>query len=524
MIADGGLRRLRLPRALRKAGFHAPAAVDPLGAGEALARGRWDLVVWAARREELAREVMARERVPVLVVLDATRGVAAAVSALGAGFADVVRTDSVSELVARAAAAVRRSRALASAEDHAAGLRELADGGRDVLARIAPDGTVLFASGAARELLGHDPDLLRGTDVLALCHPDERDRLAAALWSDTPTVVEHRVRRHPAGWLWMETAVSPVHDAAGRLREVRIDARDVTGRRRREAELAGLARVTAAVATGADVAHVAEMACREAARALGVGAAAVARLHGDELLVIAAFGPSPRPGERMPMSGGTGRAVAPIRVEGELWGVIAVEGAEAVLGERVAAHADLVATAVVNTRARERLLAMAHTDGLTGLPNARAFRDRRDADCARAARSGAPLCLVMIDLDRFKRINDTFGHQAGDEVLRTVAGLLARSARRGDLPARVGGEELAWLLPDAVLADAHEAAERLRRAIGTTQVAGVGTVTASLGVAQLGPDGPDGLVRRADLALYRAKEDGRDRCVADRSLTASRSA
>jgi diguanylate cyclase (GGDEF)-like protein len=160
-------------------------------------------------------------------------------------------------------------------------------------------------------------------------------------------------------------------------------------------------------------------------------------------------------------------------------------------------------------------VALARTDALTGLANHRAFRERLESDTARARRTGLPVSLVMIDLDHFKRVNDTWGHQGGDAVLREVARRLQASARRGDLSARVGGEELAWLLPETGLAAARDAAERLRRSIGGTPMAPADTITASLGVAELGPGGPDDLVRRADAALYRAKQGGRDACVVD---------
>ena len=215
-----------------------------------------------------------------------------------------------------------------------------------------------------------------------------------------------------------------------------------------------------------------------------------------------------------------------MQVGTRVWGMLLALGAEAAEAERLAALADLVGLAVANARSRERLVALATTDPLTGLANHRAFRERLLAECARVERSGGPLALVMIDLDRFKRINDTHGHQAGDEVLRGVARRLASCARRGDVPARVGGEELAWLLPDTGLDAAVEAAERLRLAIRGVPFRAVGQVTASLGVAVLGPEGPDDLVRRADLALYRAKEGGRDACEAWAEppvLTASRS-
>ena len=202
-----------------------------------------------------------------------------------------------------------------------------------------------------------------------------------------------------------------------------------------------------------------------------------------------------------------------MRVDGGVWGMVVAVGADAGGAERLTPHADLVGLAVANARAHERLVALARTDALTGLANHRAFRERLESDAARARRTGFPVSLVIVDLDRFKRVNDTWGHQAGDAVLREVARRLQASARRGDLPARIGGEELAWLLPDTGLPAARDAAERLRRAIGELPIPPVGTVTASLGVAELGPGGPDDLVRRADAALYRAKEGGRDACV-----------
>jgi diguanylate cyclase (GGDEF)-like protein len=310
--------------------------------------------------------------------------------------------------------------------------------------------------------------------------------------------------------------VSPVVDPSGRLVEVRIDARDVTERRDAESERGGLARITAAVATGADLVDVAALTAREAAMALGVETAGVARLHGDEAVVIAAAGPGMRSGDRMPLGPPrAGRAVAPVRVDGRPWGMLVALGADADGAARLRAHADLVGLAVANARAHERLVALARTDALTGLANHRAFRERLESDTARARRTGFPVSLVMIDLDHFKRVNDTWGHQGGDAVLCEVARRLQASARRGDLPARVGGEELAWLLPDTGIRAARDAAERLRRTIGGTPIAPAGSVTASLGVAELGPGGADDLVRRADAALYRAKQGGRDACVVD---------
>jgi diguanylate cyclase (GGDEF)-like protein/PAS domain S-box-containing protein len=527
VVSDGPLRRFRLPRALRRAAFDAPRAADHWQAEAEIRRGGWDVVVWAGGRPDLARALLAAPAPPVILAVDASCGAATVVSALEAGFADVVRSDAVPELVARVAAVLTREQARREAVDGAEGLRRLTDGSRDLLARLAPDGTILFASLAARRILGYEPERIVGASALDLCHPGDRDALERSLGGDSAGIVAHRMRLRRGGWVWMETTTSPVHDDAGRLVEVRIDARDVTELRRAEAERAGLAHVTAAVAAGDDLSAVARMASREAAGALGVETAAVARLHGDEAVVIGAVGPGLRAGDRVPLAAGPlRRVVAPVRAGTRVWGMVLALGAEAAASERLAALADLVGLAVANARSRERLVALATTDPLTGLANHRAFRERLLAECARVERTGGPLALVMIDLDRFKRINDTHGHQAGDEVLRGVARRLASCARRGDVPARVGGEELAWLLPDTGLDAAVEAAERLRLAIRGVPFRAVGRVTASLGVAVLGPDGPDDLVRRADLALYRAKEGGRDACEASTespALRASRS-
>ena len=525
MVSDGALRRMRLPRALRRAGLDAPYGADPLRIDAELRRGGWDVLVWAGGRERLAREAAELpDAPPVVLALDATRGADAVADAFNAGFADVVRGDATAEIVARVRAVLAREGRRRDAEAEAACLRELTDGSRDLLARVAPDGTVRFASGAARQILGYDPERMTGLDALELCHVAERDALAAALLDDRGAVVLHRMRRLHGGWVWMETTVSPVLDPSGRLVEARIDGRDVTERRHAEAERAGLARITAAVAAGATLAEVAALTAREAAAALGLETAGVARIHGDEAVVIAGTGHGMRAGDRLPLGPPRpGRAVAPVRVDGGVWGMVTAVGAEADGAERLAPHADLVGMAVANARAHERLLALARTDPLTGLANHGAFRERLESDCARARRTGLPVALVLIDLDRFKRVNDTWGHQAGDAVLREVARRVQASARRGDLAARIGGEELAWILPETGLLAARDAAERLRRTIGETAIAPAGTVTASLGVAELGVGGPDDLVRRADAALYRAKEGGRDACVVDdpEAVTAS---
>jgi diguanylate cyclase (GGDEF)-like protein len=167
----------------------------------------------------------------------------------------------------------------------------------------------------------------------------------------------------------------------------------------------------------------------------------------------------------------------------------------------------------------ERLRHMSQTDALTGLDNRRHLNDRIDEMFAHAVRLGEPFSLVMCDLDKFKSVNDTYGHQAGDEVLKQLADILRREAREIDRVGRYGGEEFMLLLPGASLDDAVTFAERVRKRIeGHTFTFPGGTLTrtASFGVAgwpHSRIDQCDDLVRKADDALYVAKEAGRNRVV-----------
>jgi diguanylate cyclase (GGDEF)-like protein len=161
--------------------------------------------------------------------------------------------------------------------------------------------------------------------------------------------------------------------------------------------------------------------------------------------------------------------------------------------------------------------ARAATDPLTGLPNRRYF-DEFCGLLARRRRAGDAIGVLMIDIDRFKSLNDRHGHGIGDEVLKAVAGAIAAAVRDDDVPARVGGEEFAVLLRNPADGVANEVGERVRRAVGALDLSGHGVerVSVSVGVAVAqGADEPIGrIVDRADRALYRAKRTGRDRVVA----------
>ncbi len=163
--------------------------------------------------------------------------------------------------------------------------------------------------------------------------------------------------------------------------------------------------------------------------------------------------------------------------------------------------------------ANKRLEALASTDGLTGLKNHKAFQTALAELHKDATLINVPLSIILLDVDHFKNYNDTFGHPAGDEVLRTVATILKQHGRRGDIAARYGGEEFVIVLPNTSSAEAIKAAERVRQAIADHPWQ-QGGITASLGVAELKP-GIDrhALISQADTALYSAKRTGRNKVV-----------
>ncbi|MDT8386706.1 MAG: diguanylate cyclase [Thiogranum sp.] len=160
----------------------------------------------------------------------------------------------------------------------------------------------------------------------------------------------------------------------------------------------------------------------------------------------------------------------------------------------------------------------AMTDALTGIPNRLAYEDRLQREIARWKRFGTPLVLVMWDVDLFKRINDDFGHKAGDKVLRTIAQVLARGVRETDFVARYGGEEFVQLMTGSSLVDCLPVADKLRAAVEATGFhfrQNAVTITASCGLADFrAGDTAEQCFERADQALYRAKQQGRNRCEA----------
>jgi diguanylate cyclase (GGDEF)-like protein len=155
----------------------------------------------------------------------------------------------------------------------------------------------------------------------------------------------------------------------------------------------------------------------------------------------------------------------------------------------------------------------AFTDHLTGLANRRRFERQLEREVARAARYDHAFCVLLIDIDNFKEVNDTYGHDAGDEALRRVGNAVQAGTRGIDTGARIGGDEFAVILPETDLEHGLEVAERLRAAVASMEVDGAGPISASFGVAEFPSCAATGeeLKAAADAALYGAKRGGRDR-------------
>ena len=167
-------------------------------------------------------------------------------------------------------------------------------------------------------------------------------------------------------------------------------------------------------------------------------------------------------------------------------------------------------------RQAEALERLASIDGMTGLNNRRNFLLLAETEWSRFTRYGRPMALLMIDIDKFKSVNDTYGHDAGDEVIKTVAAILQDRKRASDIVGRLGGEEFCLVLPEATLDSAVAAGERLRQLVENHVIAIAGrripiTISVGASVCRADISGIEELIKQADLALYEAKHSGRNR-------------
>jgi diguanylate cyclase (GGDEF)-like protein/PAS domain S-box-containing protein len=222
----------------------------------------------------------------------------------------------------------------------------------------------------------------------------------------------------------------------------------------------------------------------------------------------------------------TGYLCVPLTVQGETLGLLCLVGAAARRGEHQVSQQQLtvmvgesIKLCLSNLKLREKLHSQATHDPLTGLFNRRYLEETLSRELHRAHRGNSPLGVAMLDLDHFKRFNDTFGHDAGDSLLRELGQLLREKLRKSDISCRYGGEEFVLVMPDSSLANTQQRVEQIRGLVKELKIRHgnqlLGTVAASAGVAEApehGSTAPE-LLRAADNALYAAKQAGRDRIV-----------
>jgi diguanylate cyclase (GGDEF)-like protein/PAS domain S-box-containing protein len=441
------------------------------------------------------------------------------------------------------------------------------------VALVDLDGRFLRVNAALCAFLGREEAEVVGRGILAFTHPDDvvvagEATRRLSIGDRQHTQVEKRYVRPDGSVVWGLAASTLIEVDGGGYRYVQIQ--DITDRKAAEQRLeelfeehGALARVARAVATGATPDAVYALVAREVARLLRGDVGAVIRFEGDGHACALACHEEPGhttvpAGTRYVLDGRsaaavvatTGRAVridgydsddsgvsgvlarnghrsgvaAPIHVDGRLWGALAMATSHPELlrpdaPERLGRFGELVGVAVGNASEREALVTRASTDPLTGLLNHGAFHER----VAQVLAERGPdrlVSLVLLDVDHFKEINDHDGHQVGDAVLARVAALVAGSGREGDVLARVGGDELAWLLPDTSPDEAWEVAERARQAVRAAELrtpsGGVLTISAGVCSTEQASAAAE-LFRLADGALYWAKCHGRNTTVCYRS-------
>ena len=214
----------------------------------------------------------------------------------------------------------------------------------------------------------------------------------------------------------------------------------------------------------------------------------------------------------------------PLKVEKEIMGVLNINDGEQESFdtsnlEFVLCVSDFISMSISNAILFEQTKKLAVTDGLTGISNRLSMENALSNEFERSVRYGAPLSVVLLDVDHFKDVNDTYGHQKGDEILVAVASLLKKFCRANDIAARYGGEEFLMILPQSNAQGAFKIAERVREEMMKLNFTGNESnfsVTTSCGVAELDRDfveNTDQLVSMADQALYEAKNSGRNKTI-----------
>jgi diguanylate cyclase (GGDEF)-like protein/PAS domain S-box-containing protein len=454
----------------------------------------------------------------------------------------------------------------------------LVENSSEAIGLVTADGTLSYCSPSARRVLGYDPGELVGRNAFDFVHPDDLERaknLLASLIQEPGrrVVAEVRVRHRDGGVRWVEAAGANLLDAPG-VGAIVVNYRDITERKRSEDALCEInERLTfwtlelerrnrnlsllSEMTTLLQASHTMDEGYRVIARFTpkvfsdGSGAIYIVDRRRNLAEAIAGWGET-AVGEpvfppedcwalrlgRIHISEAADPAIlcghlappapasylcAPLVAEGEALGVLHLrresDPGQAGESDRVLAVtvADQIALALANLRLHDTLRGQSIRDSLTGLYNRRYMEDSLERELRRAERHKTPVAVVVMDLDYFKEINDTLGHEAGDVFLAAFGEFLRTHIRKEDIPCRYGGEEFVVILPGVSLADAPARVAQLREAARHLTIGhrggALGPVTLSFGIAVFPDHGEtrESLLRAADSSLYRAKHGGRDR-------------
>ncbi len=441
--------------------------------------------------------------------------------------------------------------ARAKLEESERQLRLLAENATDMIIRVRSDGRRLYVSPACRTLLGWEPEEMLQITAMEAIHPEDV-RVLDRLRNDSlePTSSIYRARRKDGSYVWVESMLRRIPVSDGQMPEFISVVRDIDSRiaaKHRLQESEERYRILAEHGTDMVfqldanlVLRFVSPACREILGYLPqelIGSDSLDIRHQDDIQ---------RMGQelRSLLEGETERAslIGRARHRDGRWIWVEVQmcrlahPASGEVSGIVGALRDISVRKRAEDRlaeANRRLEVLAGQDGLTGLANRRTFDEVLSVEYRRAQGEGCSLGLAMIDVDRFKWLNDRYGHPAGDECLRRVSQAILGVLRRpGDLAARYGGEEFAVLLPMTDEAGVAAIAEEIRLAIKALAIENADSpdrvVTVSMGVAALVGNGlhsgVENLVRAADRALYAAKAHGRNTVVCASMIRAERAA
>ncbi len=487
-----------------------------------------------------------------------------------------------SELRARVRAALNTKRLMDLLSQKAVILQEseerfrvLAENSSDVISRHNPDGIFRYASPACSAVLGYQPQAMLGRSLLEFVHPDDSQSVQAC-WAMAQTpgetrTLSFRFMRGDGQYVWLESGCRPLIDSStGAVREIHTSARDITLRKQMEYREQIRADVLQMIAQGNPLNEILRELILAVEQQEPQAIAAGVMLNGGLIHHCAPNLPasisfsierqmyhlisrfsvlSEQSQERVilcdlltdPAWETLREAVAAIGLKScatililsrkrDASGAFSLYRRDnqyptASTVELMKLASDLISVAVEHRQLTDQLTFQARHDSLTGLPNRAMFGDRLEQAVANSARSKKPGAVITVDVDRFKHVNDTYGHQAGDEMLCQVAHRLGRRLRKSDTLARMGGDEFALILSElATTADADLVAKSLIKEF-TTPIDLRGHeffVSVSMGSAVFPQDSsdPNNLLKCADFALYRAKNDGRN---ASRAYTADMS-